>query len=173
MSTSFLQKQWTSSIVNKPSDQDAESLIVKLYLLDLSSKNSNYTQDINMWPHQAEWVVCHLWSKMGFRYGCKENTQSFQNLKTPCQCDFSLHSYVKLYTWQNNKIQKGLHTIIGCLSRNQYSRHLTHSVWLGHILLCFQLDYMNNKVTLGWCDDCSPVNITKVQHVNFSYTDTL
>ena len=57
------------------------------------------------WPDQVKWVICRPWSKRSVRYGCKEDTLSFQKLKAQSQHNFLLQSYVKLFTWQNKMIQ--------------------------------------------------------------------
>ena len=77
------------------------------HLSPLVQKKFYYARDI--WPDQVERVTCQPWSKVSFRYGC-----SCRGYREPSETENPVYNN-KLSTWQNNKIQNGLHTPIGCI----------------------------------------------------------
>ncbi len=75
----------------------------------------------NMWPDQAERVTCYPGPKW-VSNGIREDMTAFRNWKPYVNTTF--HSKVtvncfhdiQLFSWQNNKIQNELQTIIGCIN---------------------------------------------------------
>ena len=119
--------------------------------------NVNRLALCRIWCQQI-WSVSHVGNspKMNLRHVDKEKTCSFQKLKTPssCQYDISLKSYIKWFTWKNNKIQKELQTILMYLEINipdiQLIQALIHPLfqtyaWLYSFCYTDHADYKKTK----------------------------
>ncbi len=71
-----------------------------------------------LWPDQAEWVAYIIpgW-KWVLDMVVKRIYRAFRNWKSCVSTTFHYKVTLKLITWQNNQIQKELHTI-GCIQKS-------------------------------------------------------
>ncbi len=105
-----LTLEWTQN----GRDEIITHIMVKFSLLTVHYKGvmelcTLRLQCYDMWPDQAKWVTCWLWSRMRFRYGCKEYMSIWRVQKLKINNINTMFCYkvnATLSTWQRQQNTK-------------------------------------------------------------------